>query len=78
MTGPAPSSGDTLGSRWDVGAGGGQAHRGHTRINLHWGGELQEGDVIVEVVGVVVRVTDGLCREMTTKSYPVVCDLISV
>lgn len=53
-TSPAPSSGDTFGSRGDAGGGGGQAHRSHAGGELRWGRQLQEGDVIVEVLGVVV------------------------
>ena len=64
MTSLAPSSGDTRGSRRDAGAGGGQAHGGHTGCHLHWGGQPQKGDVIVEVPGVVVGVSDGLDGEM--------------
>lgn len=60
LTSPAPASGDTFGSRGDAGAGGGQAHRRHTGGHLHWGGQPQKGDVIVEVLRVVVWVRDGL------------------
>lgn len=60
MAGLAPPSGDTSGSRGDAGAGGGQAYRRHTGCHLHWGGQPQKGDVIVEVLGVVVGVSDGL------------------
>lgn len=59
MAGLAPPSGDTSGSRGDAGAGGGQAYRRHTGCHLHWGGQPQKGDVIVEVLGVVVGVSDG-------------------
>lgn len=59
-TSPAPSSGDTFGSRGDAAGGGGQAHRRHAGGELRWGRQLQQGDVIVEVLGVVVWVTDDL------------------
>lgn len=60
LAGPAPTSGDTFSSRGDVGRAGGQAHRRHTGVHLHWGWQLQKGDVIVEVLGVVIWVRDGL------------------
>lgn len=64
LTSPAPPSGDTFGSSRDVSAGGCQAHRGHTGCHLYWGGQLQKGDVIIEVLGVVVGVSDGLDIEV--------------
>lgn len=76
---PAPPTGDTFGSRWDAGAGGGQAHRGHTGCHLYWGGQPQKGDIIVEVLGVVVRVSDGLDGEVSINhSYNVILYLCSV
>lgn len=59
-TGPAPTSGDAFGSRGDAAGGGGQAHRRHAGGELRWGRQLQQGDVIVEVLGVVVWVADDL------------------
>lgn len=35
--GPAPTSGDTFSSRGDVSGAGGQAHRRHPGVHLHWG-----------------------------------------
>lgn len=64
LAGPAPPSGDTCGSRGDAGAGGGQAHRRHTAVELCWGRQLQKGDVVIEVLGVVVGVRDGLDGEV--------------
>lgn len=63
LAGLSPPSGDTCGSRGDAGAGGGQAHRRHTGCHLYWGGQLQKGNVIVEVLAVVVGVSDGLNGE---------------
>lgn len=65
MAGPAPAGGDTFVSRGDAGARGGQAHRGHTGCHLYWGRQLQKGDVIVEVLGVVIGVSDGLDGEVS-------------
>lgn len=61
---PAPSSGDTFGSRGDASAGGGQAHRGDASCHLHWGGQPQKGDIIVKVVGIIGGVSDGLNGEV--------------
>lgn len=71
LAGLAPPSGDTSGSIGDVGAGGGQAHRRHTGCHLNWGGQLQKGDVIVEVLGIVVGVTDGLDGEVGINHRPI-------
>lgn len=60
LAGSAPSSGHTCGSRWDAGAGGSQTHRRDARCHLSGGCQLQESDVIVEVLAVVVGVSDGL------------------
>lgn len=60
LSGPAPSSGDTSGSGGDAGAGAGQTHRRHGPGYLNWRGQLQKGDVVVEVLGVVVGMRDGL------------------
>lgn len=68
LAGLAPSCGDTFGSGRDASAGGGQAHRRHTRCHLGWGGQLQKCDVIVEVLGIVVGVSDGLDEEESINS----------
>lgn len=72
---PAPSSGDTFGSRGDASAGGGQAHWGDAGCHLHWGGQPQKGDIIVKGVGVVVGMSDGLDGEvrMNNKQNAVQC-----
>ena len=54
----SPAGGDTAGAGVEV--EGGQAHRGHPVCHLDWGGQLQQGDVVVVLPGVVVGVSDNL------------------
>lgn len=56
----APSSGDAASARGDTGGGGSQTHRRDTGRQLGWRGQFQQGDVVVEVLTVVVRMGDGL------------------
>lgn len=56
----APASGYTVCASRNIGTRRGQAHRRHTVGQLSWRGQLQQGDIIVEVLAVVVGVGDGL------------------
>lgn len=58
----APASGYTACASGNIGNRSGQAHRRHTVGQLSWRGQLQQGDIIVEVLAVIVRVGDGLWK----------------
>ena len=80
----SPAGGDTAGARVEV--EGGQAHRGHTVCHLDWGGQPQQGDVVVEVLAVVVGVGDSLqgtlhgcqCREVDINSVITLHDVLFI
>lgn len=48
--GLAPAGGDAASAGGEAGAGAGHAHGGHAGGHLGGAGQLQQGDVIVEVV----------------------------
>lgn len=56
----APAGGYTACTSRDIGTRSSQAHRRHTAVQLSWSGQLQQGDIIVEVLTVVVGVGDSL------------------
>lgn len=68
--GASPAGGDTLQVAGQSQVGWGQADGGHAGPQLGRRGELQQGDVVVEVVGVPVGVCDGLPRARTSRPSP--------
>lgn len=56
----APARGYTACTSRNIAIRRGQAHGRHTVSQLSWRGKLKQGDVIVEVLAVVVGVSDGL------------------
>lgn len=56
----SPAGGDTASACRNVSTGSCHTHRGHTAGHLSRSRQPQQGDVIVEVLAVVVRVGDGL------------------
>lgn len=68
--GASPAGGDALQVAGQGQVGWGQANGGHASPQLGRRGELQQGDVVVEVVGVPVGVRDGLPRARTSRPSP--------
>ena len=62
LAGLAPAGGDAAGASGGVAAGGCQTHGGNAGRHPGWGGQPQQGDVIVEVLGIVVGMSAGLRR----------------
>lgn len=58
----APASGYTACTSRNIGTRRGQAHGRHAGGQLSWRGQLQQGDIIVEVLTVVVGMRDGLWK----------------